>query len=120
MNCDSLFSSGSQHASRAQNRCRLAGVVIQSVEVTPSLTQCRHPAGDNVDRLGGGPGGHEEEELALPLVSRETNVSSSTFLGHSMQSRLIIFTKSKQLLILIRGTNYDRNKKGIQLNPIET
>ena len=66
MNCDSLFSFGSQHASREQNRCRLAGVVIQSVEVTPSLTQCRHPAGDNVDRLGGGPGGwKEEEELAL-------------------------------------------------------
>ena len=117
MNCDSLFSFGSQHASRAQNRCRLAGVVIQSVEVTPSLTQSRHPAGDNVDRLGGGPGGREEEEeLALSLVSKETNISSSTCLGHSMQSRLIIFTKSKQLLILIRGTNYDRNKKGIQLN----
>ena len=108
MNCDSLFSFGSQHARRAQNRCRLAGVVIQSVEVTPSLTQCRHPAGDNVDRLGGGPGGleEEEEELALSLVFRATNVSSSTFLGHSMQSRLIIFTKSQQLL-----TNSDKRDK---------
>ena len=83
----------------------MAGVVIQSVEVTPSLTQCRHPAGDNVDRLGGGPGGLEEEELALSLVFRATKITSSTFLGHSMQSRLIIFTKTKQLLILIRGTN---------------
>ena len=88
MNCDSLFSFGSQQASRAQNRCRVAGVVIQSVEVTPSLTQCRHPAGDNVDRLGGRPGGQEEEELALSLVSRETKITSSTCLGHSLQSRL--------------------------------
>ena len=110
MNCDSLFSFGSQHGRRAQNRCRLAGVVIQSVEVTPSLTQCRHPAGDNVDRLGGRPGGQEEEE-ELALVSRETNISSSTCLGHSMQSRLIIYSKSQQLVILIRGTNNDRNKK---------
>ena len=89
MNCDSLFSFGPQQARRAQNRCRVAGVVIQSVEVTPSLTQCRHPAGDNVDRLDGGPGGQEEEEeLALSLVSRETKITSSTCLGHSMQPRL--------------------------------
>ena len=101
MNCDFLFSFGSQHGRRAQNRCRVAGVVIQSVEVTPSLTQCRHPAGDNVDRLGGRPGGQEEEE-ELALVSRETNISSSTCLGHSMQSKLKILTKSQELLILIR------------------